>query len=87
MWGFSWRITLLSHLLNMFLSRRDCSLFQGIPRDSLVGSLERGQLVGKYMRETSSTLLGHLTNKVSHALPVPFFYVDTSLVIVLDYMS
>ena len=40
LWGFALRVPLSSHLLNLFLYRTDLPLFQGRPRDYLVGSLE-----------------------------------------------
>ena len=57
LWGFALRIPLSSHLLNLSLYRTYLPLFQGRPRDSLVGSLEQGKVGGKYMAETSSTPL------------------------------
>ena len=47
LWGFAWSIPLSPHLLNLFLYRTDLPLFQSRPRDSLVGSLDQGQLGGK----------------------------------------
>ena len=57
LWGFALRVPLSSHLLNLFLYRTDLQLFKRRPRDSLVGSLEQGQVGGNYMGETSSTPL------------------------------
>ena len=43
------------HLLKLALSSRDLPLSQGRPSDSLIGSLDRGGVVWKYIGVTPST--------------------------------